>query len=162
MDPRTVADSQSVLAHWMGPTDANSAGYVHGGVVMKLCDEVAGLAAIRHCRLRVVTAAVDRMTFLLPILVGELVTLRASVNAAWRTSMEVGVRVEAESPRRGELRHTNSAYITMVALDEDGRPAPVPPLRCESPEELRREQEAQLRRANRLAERDQLLAARAL
>lgn len=160
MQARTVTDSQSVLAHWMGPTDANSAGYVHGGVVMKLCDEVAGLAAVRHSRLRVVTAAVDRMTFLLPIHVGELVTLQASVNAVWRTSMEVGVRVEAESPLAGEVRHTNSAYITMVALDEDGRPAAVPPLLCETPDELRREQEAQLRRANRLAERDQLLASR--
>jgi acyl-CoA hydrolase len=161
MQPRTVEDSRSILVHWMGPTDANSAGFVHGGIVMKLCDEVAGIAAIRHCRLRVVTAAVDRMTFLLPVLVGELVTLRAAVNAAWRTSMEVGVRVEAESPRRGEVRHTNSAYITMVALDDEGRPAPVPPLRCETPEELRREQDAQLRRSNRLAERDQILAARA-
>ena len=160
MAPRTVADSQSVLVQWMGPTDANSAGYVHGGTVMKLCDEVAGLAAVRHSRLRVVTAAVDRMTFLLPIHVGELVTLRASVNAVWRTSMEVGVRVEAESPRKGEIRHTNSAYLTMVALDDDGRPAPVPPLLSESEDELRRAQDAQLRRANRLAERDQLLAAR--
>jgi acyl-CoA hydrolase len=160
MEPRTVEDSRSVLVHWMGPTDANSAGYVHGGTVMKLCDEVAGLAAVRHSRLRVVTAAVDRMTFLLPVHVGELVTLRASVNAVWRTSMEVGVRVEAERPSRGETRHTSSAYFTMVALDEEGRPVPVPPLRCETPEEERREQDAQLRRANRLAERDQLLAAR--
>jgi acyl-CoA hydrolase len=160
MEPRTVEDSRSVLVHWMGPTDANSAGYVHGGTVMKLCDEVAGLAAVRHSRLRVVTAAVDRMTFLLPVHIGELVTLRASVNAVWRTSMEVGVRVEAERPSRGETRHTSSAYFTMVALDEEGRPMPVPPLRCETPEEERREQDAQLRRANRLAERDQLLAAR--
>jgi acyl-CoA hydrolase len=160
MEPRTVEDSRSVLVHWMGPTDANSAGYVHGGTVMKLCDEVAGLAAVRHSRLRVVTAAVDRMTFLLPVHIGELVTLRASVNAAWRTSMEVGVRVEAERPSRGETRHTSSAYFTMVALDDEGRPVPVPPLRCETPEEERREQDAQLRRANRLAERDQLLAAR--
>jgi acyl-CoA hydrolase len=160
MEPRTVEDSRSVLVHWMGPTDANSAGYVHGGTVMKLCDEVAGLAAVRHSRLRVVTAAVDRMTFLLPVHIGELVTLQASVNAVWRTSMEVGVRVEAERPSRGETRHTSSAYFTMVALDEEGRPVPVPPLRCETPEEERREQDAQLRRANRLAERDQLLAAR--
>jgi acyl-CoA hydrolase len=144
----------------MGPTDANSAGYVHGGTIMKLCDEAAGLAAVRHARLRIVTAGVDRMTFLLPVHIGDLVTLRASVNAAWRTSMEVGVRVEAESPRTGEVRHTSSAYLTMVALDDEGRPAPVPPLRCESAAELRREQDAQLRRANRLAERDQILAAR--
>jgi acyl-CoA hydrolase len=160
VEPRTVAESQSVLAHWMGLTDANSAGYVHGGTIMKLCDEVAGLAAVRHSRQRVVTAAVDRMTFLLPVHVGDLVTLRASVNAVWRTSMEVGVRVEAESPREGEVRHTNSAYLTMVALGDHGRPTLVPPLRCETDEELRREQDAQLRRANRLAERDQILASR--
>ena len=108
----------------MGPTDANSAGFVHGGVVMKLIDEVAGLAAVRHSRQRVVTAGADRMTFEQPIHVGQLVTLHASVNAAWNTSMEVGVRVEAENPRTGELLHTNSAYLTMVAVDDDGRPAP--------------------------------------
>ena len=83
----------------MGLVDANSAGYVHGGTVMKLCDEVAGLAAVRHSRCRVVTAGMDRMTFMEPIHIGELVTFTASVNAAWRTSMEVGVRVEAEQPR---------------------------------------------------------------
>ena len=112
----------------MGLVDANSAGYVHGGTVMKLCDEVAGLAAVRHSRCRVVTAGMDRMTFLEPIHIGELVTFTASVNAAWRTSMEVGVRVEAEQPREGTVRHTNTAYLTMVALDDDGRPAEVPPL----------------------------------
>ena len=107
----------------MGLVDANSAGYVHGGTVMKLCDEVAGLAAIKHSRCRVVTAGMDRMTFLEPIHVAELVTFTASVNAVWRTSMEVGVRVEAEQPREGTVRHTNTAYLTMVALDEDGRPS---------------------------------------
>jgi acyl-CoA hydrolase len=144
----------------MGPTDANSAGFVHGGTVMKLCDEVAGLAAVRHCRLRVVTAAMDRMTFLLPIHVGELLTFKASVNAVWRTSLEVGVRVEAEEPRTGGLRHTNTAYLTMVALDDDGRPAPVPPLLSGDAEEERREREAQLRRSNRLAEREEILRRR--
>jgi acyl-CoA hydrolase len=144
----------------MGPTDANSAGFVHGGTVMKLCDEVAGLAAVRHCRLRVVTAAMDRMTFLLPIHVGELLTFKASVNAVWRTSLEVGVRVEAEEPRTGGVRHTNTAYLTMVALDEDGRPSPVPPLLSGDSEEERREREAQLRRSNRLAEREEILRRR--
>jgi acyl-CoA hydrolase len=158
MEPRTVSDSRSVLVQWMGPADANAAGFVHGGTVMKLCDEAAATAAIRHSRLRVVTAAVDRMTFLAPVHVGELLTLRSSVNAVWRTSMEVGVRVEAENPLSGEIRHTNSAYITMVAVDEHGRPVPeVPGLRCEHPEELRREREAQVRRANRLSEREQPL-----
>ena len=144
----------------MGVTDANTAGFVHGGTVMKLCDEAAGIAAIKHSRRRVVTAAVDRMTFITPVHVGELLHLEAMVNAAWRTSMEVGVRVEAENPMTGELRHTNSAYLTMVAVDDDGSPVPVPPLECETPQEHRREQEAQVRRSNRLAERDQIIAAR--
>jgi acyl-CoA hydrolase len=158
MEPRTVSESRSVLVQWMGPTDANPSGFVHGGTVMKLCDEAAAMAAIRHARSRVVTAAVDRMTFLQPVHVGDLLTLRSSVNAVWRTSMEVGVRVHSEDPVTGEVRHTNSVYITMVAVDDDGHPvAAVPPLRCEAPEELRREREAQVRRANRLAEREQLL-----
>jgi acyl-CoA hydrolase len=160
--PRKAADSHAVLVRWMGLVDANSAGYVHGGTVMKLCDEVAGLAAMKHSRCRVVTAGMDRMTFLEPIHVAELVTFTASVNAVWRTSMEVGVRVLSENPLSGEVRHTNSAYITMVAVDEHGRPVgAVPPLRCETPEEARREREAQVRRANRLAERDQLRDERA-
>jgi acyl-CoA hydrolase len=160
MESRTVSESRSVLVQWMGPADANPAGFVHGGTVMKLCDEAAASAAIRHARRRVVTAAVDRMTFLLPVHVGELLTLSASVNAVWRTSMEVGVRVCAEDPLTGEVRHTNSAYVTIVALDDDGHPSEVPPMVCETPEELRREREAQVRRANRLAEREEMLRER--
>jgi acyl-CoA hydrolase len=144
----------------MGVTDANTAGFVHGGTVMKLCDEVAGIAAIKHCRRRVVTAGVDRMVFLHPVHVGELLHLHATVNAAWRTSMEVGVRVEAENPLTGETHQTNSAYLTMVAVDESGRPVEVPPLLAETTEEQRRAREAEVRRANRLAERDQILSAR--
>ncbi len=158
--PRKAADSHAVLARWMSLVDANSAGYVHGGTVMKLCDEVAGLAAVRHSRCRVVTAGMDRMTFQEPIHIGELVTFTASVNAAWRTSMEVGVRVEAEQPRKGTVRHTNTAYLTMVALDDDGRPTEVPPLEAVSDDEVRREREAQTRRRNRLAERDELQSGR--
>jgi acyl-CoA hydrolase len=146
----------------MNITDANSAGFVHGGTVMKLCDEAAGLAAIKHSRCRVVTAGMDRMTFLEPIHIGELVSFKAAVNAAWRTSMEVGVRVEAEHPRTGTLRHTSTAYLTMVAVDEDGHPAGVPPLLVESADEQRREREAQTRRRNRLAERDEIARARGL
>jgi acyl-CoA hydrolase len=140
----------------MGVIDTNNAGFVHGGTVMKLCDEVAGLAAIRHSRCRVVTAGVDRMTFQEPVELGDLVTFRASVNAAWHTSMEVGVRVEAERPGTGRVRHTSSAYLTMVALDEEGRPTEVPPLLADEPTTARREREAQTRRDNRLAEREQL------
>ena len=155
-----MSHSRSELVKWMGIGDANSAGFVHGGVVMKLCDEVAGIAAIRHCGRRVVTAAVDRLTFILPVNVGELLTCSASVNGAWRTSMEVGVRVEAENPRTGERRHTSTAYLTMVGIDDDGTPAPVPPLVVESDTERRRRREAELRRDNRLAEREQILRER--
>ena len=160
MEPKPASDSEAVLVKWIGIGDANSAGFVHGGIVMKLCDEVAGIAAIRHCRSRVVTAAMDRMTFILPVNVGELVTCTAKVNAAWRTSMEIGVRVVAEDARTRERRHTSTAYVTMVALDDDGRPSPVPGVIAESPDEQRRQREAELRRANRLAERDQILANR--
>jgi acyl-CoA hydrolase len=156
MEPQPAAASRSVLVRWMGIEDANHAGFVHGGTVMKLCDEVAALAAIRHSRCRVVTGGVDRMIFLERVELGDLVTFRASVNAVWRTSMEVGVRVEAERPGHGAARHTSSAYLTMVAVDEDGRPTPIPPLLTETPDELRREREAQTRRDNRLAERQQL------
>jgi acyl-CoA hydrolase len=144
----------------MGIVDANSAGFVHGGTVMKICDEAAGIAAVKHCRMRVVTAAIDRMTFLHPVHVGELLTCRASVNAVWRTSMEVGVRVEAENPLTGDTLHTSTAYLTMVGLDEEGRPADVPPLEAESRVEERRMREAELRRQNRLNEREQILAGR--
>jgi acyl-CoA hydrolase len=160
MDPKPASESQAVLVKWMGIGDANSAGFVHGGVVMKLCDEVAGIAAIRHCRSRVVTAAMDRMTFILPVNVGELLTCSATVNAAWRTSMEVGIRVDAENPLTGDSRHTSTAYLTMVAVDDNGTPMPVPPLLTETDVERRREREAELRRQNRLAEREQILAHR--
>jgi acyl-CoA hydrolase len=137
----------------MGIADANSAGNVHGGVIMHLCDEVAGIAAVRHSGTRVVTAAMDRMTFRHPVFVGQLVTVKAAVNAAWRSSMEVGVRVESENVRSGEVVHTSTAYLTMVALDDDGNPTEVPPIAPETPDETRRAREAQLRRDNRLAER---------
>ena len=160
MEPRRVADSQTQLIQWMGVTDANSAGFIHGGVVMKLCDEAAGAAAVKHSRCRVVTAGVDRMAFMTPVHVGELVTFSASVNAAWRTSMEVGVRVDAENPRTGERRHTNSAYLTMVAVDEDGQPVPVAKLVAETDEQRSREAEAQVRRRNRLQEREEIVERR--
>jgi acyl-CoA hydrolase len=159
-ESRPASASHAELIRWMGIGDANLAGLVHGGVVMKMCDEAAAIAALRHCGARVVTAGVDRMTFVEPINVGELLSCSAKVNAAWRTSMEVGVRVEAESPRSGERRHTSTAYITMVALDEQGKPTPVPDLVADTETEVRRRREAELRRANRLAEREQILAGR--
>ena len=157
MNGKHAADSKSVLVRWMGIGEANSAGFVNGGVVMKMSDEAAGVAAVRHCGMRVVTAAIDRMTFIKPVNVGELLTCSATVNAVWRTSMEVGVRVDAENPRSGETRHTSSAYLTMVAIGEDGEPHEVPGLITETELEQRREREAEVRRRNRLTEREELL-----
>jgi acyl-CoA hydrolase len=162
MERKPVSHSSTLMSHWMGVTDANSAGNIHGGTIMKLADEAAALAAIRHARRRVVTVGMDRMDFLVPIYVGELVTFRATVNAAWRSSMEVGVRVDAENPLTGDARHTNTVYLTMVALDANGRPAPVPPLEAHTAADQRRMREAEMRRTNRLAERAEMEARRAL
>jgi acyl-CoA hydrolase len=161
VEARRVADSQTQLVQWMGVLDANSAGFIHGGSVMKLCDEAAGVVAVKHSRSRVVTAGMDRMAFITPVHVGELLTFAASVNAAWRTSMEIGVRVEAENPRTGERRHTSSAYLTMVAVGDDGHPVEVPALITETDEQRRREADAQVRRRNRLREREEILQRRA-
>jgi acyl-CoA hydrolase len=161
MEPRPAADSVSELIRWMSIQDANSAGFIHGGVVMRMCDEAAGIAAIRHCGSRVVTAGMDRMTFAEPIYVGELLHCCATVNAAWRTSMEVGVRVEAENAVTREVRHTSTAYLTMVAVDEHGNPIPVPPLEAASDTEKRRQREAETRRRNRLDEREEITRKRA-
>jgi acyl-CoA hydrolase len=160
VEGKAVTDSRAVLIRWMGIADANSAGFVHGGIVMKACDEVAAIAAIRHSGCRVVTAGMDRMTFTEPVNIGCLLTCSASVNAVWNTSMEVGVRVEAEHPRSGEKAHTSTAYLTMVALDESGKPTKVPPLVASTEAEKRRQHEAELRRSNRLAERNQILSDR--
>ncbi|MFL5906156.1 MAG: acyl-CoA thioesterase [Solirubrobacterales bacterium] len=161
MEARQASDSCSELIRWMSIQDANSAGFIHGGVVMRMCDEAAGIAAIRHSGTRVVTAGMDRMTFAEPLYVGELLRCIASVNSAWRTSMEVGVRVEAENAVTREVRHTSTAYLTMVAVDEHGKPMPVPPLEVSSETEKRRQREAETRRRNRLAERDEIMRERA-
>jgi acyl-CoA hydrolase len=160
MESRRPSESISILTRWMGVNDANTAGNVHGGVILRLCDEAAGLAAVRHSRGRVVTAGMDRMTFASPVYIGQLVTCRAMVNAAWRTSVEVGVRVESEDVRTGEVHHACTAYLTMVALDRDGQPTPVPGLEPSSEDERRRAHEAQVRRDNRLAERESIRASR--
>lgn len=151
MEPRHPAETVSVLTYRMGVQDANVAGNVHGGWIMKLCDDVAVIAATRHAGGRIVTAAVDQLTFRSPVQVGDVVTLMATVNAAWRTSMEVGVRVEAEDVSSGARTHTCSAYVAMVALDDEGTPREIPPLVPATSEDERRHEEAQLRREIRLA-----------
>jgi acyl-CoA hydrolase len=158
---RRVRESQVELSQSMGIEDANLAGFVHGGVIMKLVDSAGGLAAIRHARGLVVTAAIDEMVFIEPIQLGALVTVKASVNLVGRTSMEVGVRVETEHVLSGERAHASSAYLVFVAIDEDtGRPREVPGLIAETPIQKRRMREAQIRREARLARRASILAQR--
>ncbi len=153
MDGRRVSDTSIVMAVQMNPEDANPVGNVHGGVIMKYVDTAAGAVAIRHARSTCVTASIDRLDFHHPVFVGDLLILKASLNLVGRSSMEVGVRVEAENLLTGEVRHTASAYLTFVALDEDGRPTEVPPLLVETDAEERRHCEAKIRRDSRLAER---------
>jgi uncharacterized protein (TIGR00369 family) len=155
LEGKKVGDSRVVIAQVMIPQDANPAGNVHGGVIMKQIDTAAAVAASRHARSNVVTASIDRLDFHHPVLVGDLLFFRASVNMVGRTSMEVGVRVESEHLITGEVRHTASAYLTFVALDEEAKPREVPPLVLETDEDIRRNREAQTRREFRLAERRQ-------
>lgn len=153
MEGKRVRESSVTIAQVMESRDVNPAGNVHGGVIMKLIDTTAGVVASRHARCNVVTASIDRLDFHHPVLVGDLLFLKGSLNMVGRTSMEIGVRVEAENLLTGEVRHTASAYLTFVALGKDGRPAEVPPLVLESDEDMRRNREAKTRREMRLVER---------
>lgn len=151
--PKRISESQTVISQLMQLTDASPIGNVHGGVIMRLVDEAGGIAAARHGGRPVVTVAMDSMAFYSPIYVGNLVTLKASLNYVGRTSMEVGVRVEAEDVLSGEVTHTNSAYLVYVALDSNGQPVPVPPLLAETPDEERRAMEGRARQEARLDRR---------
>jgi len=142
------------MTHLVLPQDANPAGNLHGGVILKHIDTAGGVVAKKHSRTNVVTASIDRMAFKLPAYMGELLTFKASVNHVGTSSMEIGVRVEAEDLQTGEVRHTNSAYLTYVALNEDGRPTSVPPLKLETETAKRRYKEAELRRELRKKERE--------
>ena len=139
----------TLVVRRMLPSHANPSGAVFGGEILKACDEAAGIAAARHARRRVVTAAVDAMEFLAPARIGEVLTCKAAVNAAFGSSMEVGVRVEAEDLLTGEVRHTNSAYFVMVALDEDGEPVGVDDVAPASDDERRRHAAAHERHRRR-------------
>ncbi|OYV73376.1 MAG: acyl-CoA thioesterase, partial [Gemmatimonadetes bacterium 21-71-4] len=135
---RTVKQSQHESSQLMMPQDANNMGHVFGGVVLSMMDKTAAIAAFRHCRMPVVTASIDRVDFREPIHLGDLLVMKASVNYVGRTSLEVGVRVEAEDLLTGRRRHTNSCYLTFVAVDRNGRPVEIPALQPETPAELRR------------------------
>ena len=150
MQAKTVKFSRVIMAHMMLPQDANPAGSVHGGVVMRHIDDAAAVVAVRHAGSNVVTASIDRLDFHNPVFIGNLLTIKASLNLAARTSMEIGVRVEAEDLVTGKITHTASAYLTFVALDEDFRPQSIAPLKSITDEEKRRNTEAGIRRDNRL------------
>lgn len=151
---RTVHATQHEAAELMMPQHANVLGHVFGGVILSMMDTTAAVSAMRHARITCVTASVDRVDFREPIHVGDLVIMRSSVNYVGTTSMEVGVRVEAENLLDGVRRHTNSCYLTFVAIDRNGRPVRVPPIVAETPDEIRRLAAAKERRRRRLEERN--------
>lgn len=155
MESKKVKDSAIVTSKIMMPEDANPAGNVHGGIIMKHVDETAGIVAFRHSRNNSVTASIDSLVFHYPVFVGDLLTLKASINMTAKSSMEIGVRIESENLLTGAVKHTASAYLTFVALDKAGRPTQIPSLVLETEEEKRRNSQAQTRRKNRLDAREQ-------
>jgi len=147
--PKPMKDSVVVLSQLMHPEHANNQGNVHGGWIMKLVDECGALACMRHSQHRVVTVAVDGMTFKQPIRIGDLITLTGMVTLTGRTSLEAVVSVTAENPLTGTKTHTNQATLVYVALDADGKPTPIPPVFAETEEEKKLQKEARARHAAR-------------
>lgn len=153
-DEKTVDASKIIISQLMQPEHANVHGDVHGGWIMKMCDEAGALAAMRHSQCRVVTVAMDQMRFHEPISIGDLVTMHAEVTYVGRTSMEARVQVLAENPISGEKVHTNTAYLVYVALDDEGHPRKVPRLITSTPEQARRMRDGAERQEYRLAQRE--------
>ena len=156
MNPKSPAESLTEIAQVMQITDANTAGFVHGGSIMKLVDSAAGVAAMRHAQRRVVTAQVDSLSFHAPVHIGDVLTLTACVTQAWTSSMEVEVTVHREDPVSGDEDHTTTAYLTMVALEEHGRPVAVPAVTPGTDDERRRQRAAEARREARIRLRQDL------
>ena len=148
----TPAESYVSVTRIMLPMDANPMGNVFGGTILGLIEETAWLAAIRHARCNLVTASIDRMDFLAPAYIGDILHFKASVNYVHKTSMEVGVRVEAEKPTTGKVRHTGTCFLTYVALGKDRKPMPIPMLLLKTEEDKRRWDEAEQRQKARLRE----------
>ena len=148
-----VSHSLTYMSELVLPSHTNALSSIFGGVIMSWIDIAAAIAAQRHCRMPVVTASIDALNFVAPVYKGWIVNLKASVNYVSRTSMEIGVRVDAENPVVGEVFHTASAYLTFVALGKDGKPTPVPPVKPETPEQIRRFKAAERRRQLRLQHR---------
>ncbi|MFW5770488.1 MAG: acyl-CoA thioesterase [Spirochaetota bacterium] len=153
MEAKRVSDSSVTVIQQMMHEDANLYGNVHGGTIMKLVDNTAGIVGVRHSGRQMVTASIDRLDFHSPVFVGDLLRITASANYVGSSSMEIGVRIEAEDYKTGKVRHTASAYMTFVALDERGKPVKIPSLEIVTEEERRRNKEAAERRKNRLEEK---------
>ena len=154
MEARTPAETEVILTQMMNPEHANPLGNVHGGWILKLIDEAGGIVASRHARAPAVTVEIDSVNFCQPVHVGNLVHVRARITRSWRTSMEIEAVVEAENLLTGERRVTSVAYLVYVALDASGRPTPVPPVLPQTEEERLKWEQADQRRAERLARRD--------
>ena len=150
MQSKTMSLSRMQTVQQMTQQDANFAGNVHGGVIMKLIDSTAGIVAAKHCGTNVVTASIDRIDFHSPVFVGDILRVNANLNFTGRTSMELGVEVEAENFMTGEIRHTASAYLTFVSLDQFGKPMEVPQVIPETEDEIMRNKEASIRRKKRM------------
>jgi acyl-CoA hydrolase len=150
LTPVPVSQSFTTMTEMVLPVHTNALDSIFGGQIMSWIDICAAISAQRHCGMPVVTASIDALNFVAPVFKGWVVNLKASVNYAGRTSMEVGVRVDAENPIQRKVFHTASAYLTFVALDKDGKPTPIPPLRTENDEQKRRFLAAEQRRALRL------------
>ena len=150
---KSARNSRVTLSQLMHPEHANLLGNVHGGWIMKLVDEAGALACMRHAQKKVVTVAIDSMTFRQPIRIGDLIVLNAEVTYTGHTSMEAEVQVVAENPVTGERTHTNTAYLVYVALDDDGHPTTVPALLTETDEEKQRMEQAKKRQAHRISQK---------
>jgi acyl-CoA hydrolase len=150
LPPKPISASRITISQLMHPEHANLLGNVHGGWIMKLVDEAGALSCMRHAQKKVVTVSIDSMTFRQPIKLGDLVILNSEVTYTGHTSMEVTVEVVAENPITGERTHTNTAYLVYVALDDEGRPASVPPVKAETEEDKRKIEQALQRQERRL------------
>ena len=154
MKYKTIKSSQVIMHELVLPNDTNVLGNVHGGRVMCLMDICAAMSAYKHARKPVVTASVDQLDFLAPAKKGDILILKSSVNYAHRTSMEIGVRIDAESPLTGEVRHTATAYLTFVAIDENNKPSIIPKIKPSTDDERRRYDRAKKRHLQRRKNRN--------
>ena len=151
---KSIKNSQVIMHELVLPNDTNVLGNVYGGRVMCLMDNCAAMSAYKHARKPIVTASVDRLDFLAPAKKGDMLILKSSVNYAHKTSMEIGVRIDAESPFTGDIRHTATAYLTFVAIDESNKPSSIPKIHPETGDEKRRYDRAKKRHIQRRKNRN--------